>query len=179
MGVAGAGKSLQGRLLADEIGLPWLSTGEFLRMLISGQRRKDMQAGMLLDDQEVITLVRKIFAIVDTDHEFVLDGFPRTAEQADWLLSQVKHGQLHMTAVIHLTASRDGVRERLLARGRQDDHEEAIEQRFQEYENDILQLIQQFKDGGVKVYDVNGEQPVEAVRADIMKVLGPINADQA
>lgn len=84
-----------------------------------------------------------------------------------------------MTAVIHLTASRDGVRERLLARGRQDDHEEAIEQRFQEYENDILQLIQQFKDGGVKVYDVNGEQPVEAVRADIMKVLGPINADQA
>ena len=49
MGVAGSGKSVQGRLLADTLGLPWLSTGEFLRMLISGQRRKDMQAGKLLD----------------------------------------------------------------------------------------------------------------------------------
>ncbi len=39
MGVAGSGKSMQGKLLADTLGLPWLSTGEFLRMLISGEKR--------------------------------------------------------------------------------------------------------------------------------------------
>ena len=75
MGVAGAGKSAQGKLLADTIGLPWLSTGEFFRMLISGQKRVDMVAGKLLSDHDTITLIQKVFAIVGTDQEFVLDGF--------------------------------------------------------------------------------------------------------
>lgn len=171
MGVAGSGKSVQGRMLADTLGLPWLSTGEFLRMLISGQRRKDMQAGQLLEDKEIIELVRKIFGVVDTNQEFVLDGFPRTVAQADWLLSQIKHGQLHMTAVIHLTASREGVKERLLARGRQDDHEEAINQRFREYEEDVTQILDHFRASGTKVYDINGEQSIEAVHGDIVKAL--------
>ena len=66
MGVAGAGKSLEGRRLADELGLPWLSTGEFLRMLVSGERRREMLAGDLLHDQEIIELAVKIFSIIDT-----------------------------------------------------------------------------------------------------------------
>ena len=171
MGVAGSGKSVQGKLLADEQGLPWLSTGEFLRMLISGQRRRDMQVGQLLADKEVISLVRKIFGVVDTNHEFVLDGFPRTVAQADWLLSQVKHGQLHMTAVIHLTASKDDVRTRLLARGRVDDHEEAIAERFKEYEEGITQVLQQFRAADVKVFDINAAQTVDEVHADIVKAM--------
>jgi len=88
MGVAGSGKSVQGRLLADEMALPWLSTGEFLRMLVSGERRKDMLAGRLLSDREIIKLVQKIFAMIDIHEEFILDGFPRTVSQADWLLNQ-------------------------------------------------------------------------------------------
>lgn len=171
MGVAGSGKSVQGRLLADTLGLPWLSTGEFLRMLISGQRRKDMQAGKLLDDKEIITLVRKIFGVVDTNQEFVLDGFPRTIAQADWLLSQVKHGQLHMTAVIHLTASKDHVKNRLLSRGRKDDTEEAINERFREFEEEISQILEHCRKADCAVYDINGEQSIEAVHGDIMKAL--------
>lgn len=171
MGVAGSGKSLQGRMLADALSLPWLSTGEFLRMLISGEKRKDMLSGKLLDDQEIIALVQKIFAVVDTRQEFILDGFPRTAQQADWLLNQRQHGQLDITAVIHLTASEDVVRSRLLDRGRQDDHQEAISERFNEYAQEILPILEQFKGAGVAVYDINGEQSVEAVQADIRKVL--------
>ena len=171
MGVAGSGKSVQGRLIADELGLPWLSTGEFLRMLISGERRKDMQAGKLLDDQEIIALVRKIFGVVDTDHEFVLDGFPRTVAQADWLLSQVKHGQLNMTGVVHMTASKQGVKDRLLSRGRPDDTEEAIDERFREYEEQALPIIADFKKAGVPVFDINAEQDIKQVHADIVKAL--------
>ncbi len=66
MGVAGSGKSVQGRMLADRLALPWLSTGEFLRMLVSGEKRKDMIAGKLLSDNEIITLVQRIFTIIDT-----------------------------------------------------------------------------------------------------------------
>lgn len=167
MGVAGAGKSLQGRLLADTHGLPWLSTGEFLRMLVSGDTRKDMVAGKLLGDQEIIALVQKIFAVVDVEHEFVLDGFPRTAEQADWLLNQVKHGQLKLTAVIHLSADRAVVKQRLLARGRQDDTDAAIEARFNEYETVTVPIVEMFRTAGYPVVTIDGDQTVEAVQSAI------------
>lgn len=173
-GVAGSGKSSQGRMLADEFGLPWLSTGEFLRMLISGERRKDMLAGKLLGDQEIIALIRKIFTIIDTDHEFILDGFPRTAEQADWLLNQVKHGQLELTAVIHLQASEEVVKARLLSRGRQDDESEAIARRFEEYQQTILPILENFKKADVKVFDIDASETVEAVHDKIEKVLKPL-----
>ena len=78
-GVAGSGKSMQGRMLADHQALPWLSTGEFLRMLVSGDERRDMLAGKLLDDEEIISLVQKIFNDVGVEEEFEMDGFPRTA----------------------------------------------------------------------------------------------------
>lgn len=170
-GVAGSGKSLQGKLLADQEGLPWLSTGEFLRMLISGERRKDMLAGKLLDDHEIIALVQRIFNVVDVKQEFVLDGFPRTVAQADWLLNQAKHGQLDITGVVHLMADEAAVRKRLLSRGRQDDTETAIKERFQEYSQAILPILDHFRQAGIKVYDINGEQPVEKVQADIKKAL--------
>lgn len=171
MGVAGAGKSMQGKLLADEMGLPWLSTGEFLRMLVSGQVRKDMRDGKLLDDQQIIGLVRKIFNIVDTDNEFVLDGFPRTEAQADWLINQVKHGQLKLTAVLNVKASEEVVRQRLLDRGRQDDHDDAIAKRFKEYQETTLPLLKHFKEAGLRVIDIDGEQDPETVHLAIKEAI--------
>ncbi len=178
MGVAGAGKSVQGRQLADELGLPWLSTGEFLRMLVSGEQRKDMVAGKLLNDHDIIALVQKAFSMVDSRREFVLDGFPRTVTQADWLLSQVKHKQLHVTAVIHLKASEESVAKRLLARGRPDDTKEAIKERFVEYRQTMLPILEHFKKGGIKVYEVNGEQDVDAIHDQIMSTVKPLIADE-
>lgn len=171
MGVAGSGKSIQGRLLADRLGLPWLSTGEFLRMLVSGERRKDMVAGMLLEDQEIIALLQKILHLIDSSQEFVLDGFPRSLAQADWLVSQIKHGQLKATAVIHLMASEKTVGKRLLQRGRVDDTQEAIHKRFQEYEHAIKPILEHFKAAGIKVHDIDGVQDVEAVQKAIIKAL--------
>ncbi len=170
-GVAGSGKSLQGKLLADRLGLPWLSTGEFLRMLITGKRRQDMLDGKLLSDRETIELVQKIFTLIDTKKEFVLDGFPRTEAQADWLLSQVKHGQLAITGIIHLQASQTAVKKRLLSRGRQDDTEKAITARFQEYEHAIKPILEDFNKVGIPVHEINGQQSIEAVHNDIKRAL--------
>lgn len=172
MGVAGSGKSMQGRLLADQLALPWLSTGEFLRMLISGDERRDMLEGKLLDDEEIIGLVQKIFTVVDIEEEFILDGFPRTFGQADWLLNQVKYGQLDISGVIHLLASEEAVLERLLGRGRQDDNEEAIRERFREYNEAIKPILEQFKAAGITIHEVNGEQEADAIHQDIMRALG-------
>ena len=172
MGVAGSGKSVQGKILADHMALPWLSTGEFLRMLIAGDRRRDMISGKLLEDKEIITLVQKIFTMIDSHEEFILDGFPRTTAQADWLLNQVKHGQLHITAAVHLTADEDTVLKRLLGRGRQDDNEAAIRERFEEYEAQIKPILEHFKIARIPVHDIDGDQSTDEVQADIRKVLG-------
>lgn len=171
MGVAGSGKSMQGKLLADRLALPWLSTGEFLRMMIAGQRRKDMLEGKLLGDEEIIGLVQKIFNVVGTDEEFILDGFPRTSAQADWLLSQVKHGQLKITAVVHLQASEDAVLKRLLSRGRQDDNEAAIKERFEEYEAAIKPVLGQFMVSKVPILDINAEREPQVIHEEIVTKL--------
>jgi adenylate kinase len=171
MGVAGSGKSLQGKLLADKLALPWLSTGEFLRMMIAGPRRKAMLEGKLLKDEEIIGLVQKVFNVVGTDEEFILDGFPRTAAQADWLLSQVKHGQLQITAVVHLQASQKVVVERLLKRGRQDDTEAAIKERFEEYEAAIKPILSQFEKANIPILAIDAERFPEAIHEEIMSQL--------
>lgn len=172
MGVAGAGKSIQGKMLADQLGYPWLSSGEFLRMLIAGERRKEMLAGKLLSDQEMIAIMQKVLALIPSDEEFVLDGFPRTVEQTDWLLAQVKAGLLSITAVFQLEASQEVVRARLLERARPDDHHEAIEERFREYEETILPILERLRSAGVQVYSIDGEKGVREVHENIMHVLG-------
>ena len=171
MGVAGAGKSVQGRWLADELGLPWLSTGEFLRMLVTGTRRKEMLAGKLLDDSEMISLADKIFHMIEMDEEFILDGFPRTEGQAEWLLAQHKAGLLCITNVLHLEASEKVVQDRLLARGRQDDTAASIAMRFAEYGAVTLPILQHFADAGIKVHHVNGERTAEEIHKEILPLL--------
>lgn len=171
MGVAGAGKSVQGRRLADEFGLPWLSTGEFLRMMVTGQRRKEMLAGKLLDDTEMIALADKIFHMINSTEEFILDGFPRTADQADWLLAQHKAGLLKISYVLHLEASEGVVTERLLARGRQDDTAEAISKRFAEYRAVTLPILKAYEQKGIKVHHINADNTPEAVHDQVIKLV--------
>ena len=171
MGVAGAGKSVLGRRLADEFGLPWLSTGEFLRMLVTGERRREMLAGKLLDDSEMIALADKIFHMIETNEEFILDGFPRTADQAEWLYAQHKAGLIKISCILHLEASEDVVAERLLSRGRQDDTREAIAKRFAEYQAVTVPILKHYEDKGIKVNHINGENDEETVHTEAAKLL--------
>jgi adenylate kinase len=171
MGVAGAGKSVLGRRLADEYGLPWLSTGEFLRMLVTGERRREMLAGKLLDDSEMIALADKIFHMIETKEEFILDGFPRTAAQAEWLLAQHKAGLIKISRVLHLEASEEVVAARLLSRGRQDDTKESIAKRFAEYRAVTVPILKHYEEKNIKVDHVNGEDDEESVHAAVANLL--------
>lgn len=171
MGVAGAGKSMQGKLLADERGFSWISTGEILRVLITGKRRQEMLKGKLLSDGEVIKVLDKVLDLIDTRQHFVLDGFPRTVDQAEWLLQQVKLGRFKLSAVVNLSASENIVRERLMARGRQDDTEVAIAERFREYRAVTLPILEHFRQEGVHVYDVDAAQEPRKVHDCIVNYL--------
>lgn len=171
-GVAGSGKSMQGRLFADERGYAWISTGELLRVLVTGKRRHEMLSGKLLSDDEVITIMDKVFELIDLNNEFVLDGFPRTVTQSDWLLEQVHSGRISLTAVVNLQASEEIVRERLQQRGRLDDTDDAINERFREYRETTLPILEHLKGEDVPVYDIDASQTPQVVHDAIVTALG-------
>lgn len=171
MGVAGAGKSMQGRILADEHGYAWISTGEILRVLVTGKRRQEMMQGKLLSDDEIITILDQVFGFIDPTQEFVLDGFPRTVRQADWLLDQVEKGRFNLTAVINLVASKEIVLGRLMQRGRPDDTKEAIDKRFEEYEAVTRPILQHLQDKKVPVHQVNADRDPRAIHDDILELI--------
>lgn len=170
-GVAGSGKSMQGKILADEHGYAWISTGEILRVLVTGKRRQEMLQGKLLSDEEMIIILDKVFELIDPAQEFVLDGFPRTIPQANWLIKQVHDGRFPLTAVINLSASEAVVRERLMARGRVDDTDEAILRRFEEYRASTLPILEHFRTEGINVCDVDASQQPRVVHDAILKCI--------
>lgn len=170
-GVAGSGKSVQGRLLADEYGYAWISTGEILRVLVTGKRRQQMLKGKLLNDWEVIDVMDKVIELVDARDEIVLDGFPRTIVQSDWLLSQANKNRFSITAVFHLKASEDDMRKRLISRGRQDDNDTSISKRFEEYKSVTLPIIDHLKEEGIPVYEIEASNNIEAIHQKIINQL--------
>lgn len=171
MGVAGAGKSVQGKLLAEHIGYQWLSTGEYLRANISGERREEMMQGKLLNDQEIVDILKGFFTEIKDQNKCILDGFPRTLHQAKWLLAEQDAGHVQITSVVYLKASKEIVRQRLLARGRADDTPEVLDNRFEEYERLTLPIIAWYKEQGVIVYEIDAERSVEEIRLDILAKL--------
>jgi adenylate kinase len=175
LGVAGSGKSTQGNFLAERAGYMWLSIGALLREKITDERREAMLEGKMLDDNEVISFLDEKLKSLPEEPEVVLDGFPRSAMQAEWLISQVGAGKLKISSVIHLVLSKDEAKQRLLNRGRQDDHEEAIDERFKEYEETIIPIIAILKNSGVKVIEVSADGSEEVIYNLIDKALGGDN----
>jgi adenylate kinase len=171
MGIAGSGKGTQGKMLADAHDFHLISMGEVLRMYVTGKQRERMLAGELLDDKEIIGIVDQVLASLPDGEEVLMDGFPRTIPQAEWLMQQVKQGRFKLNTAFHLVASREAVKQRLFNRGRIDDKEAAIEARFDEYERSTAPLLKWLSDNGVKVVDVNAERSVEAVNDDLVSYL--------
>lgn len=171
MGIAGSGKGTQGKMLADARGYHLVSMGEVLRMYVTGKQRERMLAGGLLDDNEIIAIVEKVLSSLPDDEEVLMDGFPRTVPQAEWLIKQVQAGRFNLKAAFHLVASREVVKARLIQRARIDDVESAIEERFNEYQRSTAPVIKWLSEHGVDVVEINAERPPETVNDDIVKHL--------
>lgn len=171
MGLPGSGKGTQGKMLADQKGLHLISMGELVRLYVTGERRQRMLAGELLEDKEVIDILDRVLKTLPDDEECILDGFPRTIPQAEWLLEQVRQGRFAISQVLHLAAGHEAVKQRLRARGRIDDQEAVIAERFKEYERLTEPLLEWFAGQGIKVVNINAEQSVEKVNQDMVKCL--------
>lgn len=173
LGIAGSGKSTQGQLLAAHLHCPWVSTGNLLRQKMDAATQKDMLQGKIVSDEQTLGVLDEEFKRIQADKkDFVLDGSPRTMEQAQWLVKKANAGEVKIRGIIHLTVSQATAKQRLLARKRPDDHEAAIAERFREYDNAILPIVAYLKQQRLTVYEIDGNQPPELVDKEILKVLG-------
>jgi len=154
----GGGKGTQGVRLAAELGVPHISSGDVLRAEVAedsalGREVKaHMAAGRLAPDELVTRAVRPVIARLDG---YILDGYPRTLAQADGL---------DFDAVVYLDVGDDEVMRRLLARGREDDKPDVIQERLREYAEDTEPLIDHYR---AVLVEVDGERDADAIAADL------------
>lgn len=171
MGLPGAGKGTQGKIMADRHGMHLVSMGEIIRMYVTGERRVGMLSGELLDDQEVIALLDQVLGGIANKDLCVLDGFPRTIPQAEWLINKAKDEQFKISCVLHLAADEETVKRRLQNRGRLDDREDVIVERFKEYNELTRPLLAWFSEHGIEVINIDAERSVDSVNDDVTRSL--------
>ena len=159
-GPAGAGKSVQGQILAARHGWRWLSAGQLLRDTHDGELIHRMQSGELVPVEIINGLMGE-----------ALDGYPRQLEQAKWLIeSQSHHGQ-DVKLVIVLEVPRDEILERLRVRGRVDDTPEAIDKRLSIYRGEIYPILDYLNDNNIPIIHMSGVGTVGQVHDEIEKEL--------
>ena len=172
-GKPGAGKGTQAEFLKSKYQLFHISTGDLFRHHISnktnlGQLAQSyMSNGDLVPDQVTIDMLKDA---VDTNADakgFIFDGFPRTTKQAEALDDFLSEKSMEISATLALEANEDVLMERLVTRGKisgrvDDQDEEKIRKRFQEYNNKTA-LLRDFYTAQGKFHSVNGFGSVDDI----------------
>lgn len=168
VGPPGAGKSVQAKLLTEELGFTWLSTGKLLRENLSNDMLDAMERGDLIDDQTVQEILVKAFEGVPDDRTLLLDGYPRRDSQVQWFLEYVKTSQRNVRCIVHIKIALEIVLERLQSRGRLDDDPEVIRHRYEQYENEILPMLDHLAAVNIPILEIDGNKSIENVHTAIM-----------
>lgn len=182
MGPPGVGKGTQATILAHELGVPTISTGELFRAHVSdgtelGRRlQAAVEAGEYVPDEATNALVAERIAEPDAREGFILDGYPRTLAQIDELDRMLNKRGTPLSCVVLLTADTEVLLARLHGRaaqeGRADDEPEVIRNRIEVYERETAPLEQVYAERGLLVR-VDGTAAKEKVAARILAACRP------
>ena len=202
LGAPGAGKGTQATLIADKYGIPQISTGNILRQNIKAGTplgilaKSIIDKGNLVPDDVVVAIVKDRLSEADCKNGWLLDGFPRTINQADALAEFEK-----VDCVLDISVPFSVLSERISGRrvcecgesyhvsilngattcakcGKQlykraDDNEETVNNRLVAYKAQTEPLIDYYKNLGL-LKTIDGNKPVNDVFMDVQKELGSI-----
>lgn len=198
LGAPGAGKGTQATKVCEKYNIPHISTGDILRANIKAGTALGVEAkgyidkGLLVPDEVVIGLVKQRLAEADCQKGFLLDGFPRTIEQAKALNDFAK-----ITCAINLAVDEKLIVDRIAGRRmckcgesyhvswydkdvcakcgeklyqRDDDKEDTVKARLEVYNAQTAPLIEYYSNMGI-LKDVDGTQEMNKVFDDIVRIL--------
>ncbi|MGE0640352.1 MAG: adenylate kinase [Thermoanaerobaculia bacterium] len=176
LGAPGSGKGTQAELLARSLEIPAISTGEMLRLAVSqgtelGDRVKGtMASGGLVDDGLMSEVVRERLTLDDARGGFLLDGYPRTIQQAATLDSLLERDGGALNAVVLLEVPEGVLVRRAVARRRADDREEVVRERLRVYHEKTEPLVEHYERRGL-LRRVDGNREIGDVTAGILVAL--------
>ena len=180
VGPPGAGKGTQAARITQTYGVPDVSTGDIFRANIKNQTPLGVQVKAIIDAGDYVSndltnaLVTSRLEEDDARGGFLLDGYPRTLEQVQYLDELLAGKGQALDAVIQLVADQDEVvarlRKRAIEQGRTDDTEEAIRHRQEVYARETSPLIAVYRDRGLLI-EVDGLGQIDDVAGRISEAL--------
>jgi adenylate kinase len=172
IGAPGAGKGTQAVRIAEHFGIPHISSGELLRRhvaegtSIGRMVQETMERGDLVSDGVVMDVLRKPVEAASRRGGYVLDGFPRTVEQAHAAYLVARNIGASVQVALYLAVPREELMSRMLARGtesgRLDDTEEIIKHRLDVFEERTMPLLDYYAQRE-RLVTVNGARPINEV----------------
>ena len=181
-GPPGAGKGTQAKILIKKYNIVQISTGDMLREEVKletdlGKAAKFiMDKGNLVSDEIIISMIEKRIVKPDCKNGFILDGFPRTLQQAIDLDKILDKLEINIDKVVEINVDEDILLQRINKRAlesqnkRDDDNSEILKNRIVVYKKDTLPVLEYYKNLN-RLYSVDGMQNVEGVSKDIQKIL--------
>lgn len=172
LGGPGAGKGTQAEQLCHRLKIPLISTGNMLREAIATQTELGRQArvylekGELVPDELMIAFIRDRLLIPDTQSGWLLEGYPRTAFQAEELDFLLDEFQQRLDWAIWLNVSPEVMRSRSLLRSRPDDSPATIERRIQLFGDRTIPILDYYAFRR-RLIRINGDLSIETVQQEI------------
>ena len=176
LGGTGSGKGTQTARIANKLNIPSISTGEILRNGIAaetelGEKAKTyVEKGELVPDSLMIQFIQQRLIQPDVANGWILEGYPRTAFQAeelDFLLKKIKQ---KLDWAIYLNVSEEVMTQRALGRGLADDQAEVIKRRIQNFQEFTIPILEYYN-YCERLLNINGEQSPDAVEKEILSSL--------
>ncbi len=185
-GQVGSGKGTQVKLLMDFLkakdGLECVYAypgNEYRKLIESGSFvgslvKDSVSQGHLQPDFLTNSIfVNILTSSLNNEKHLIADGYPRTVFQSETFDAMMDFFGRNIIKIIYIELSKEEAMKRNLLRGRVDDTEEGLAKRFNEYVNNVVPAMNYFKDkDGYEIHTINGEQSIEDVHKDIIKVLG-------
>ena len=181
IGPPGSGKGTQAERISERLGIVAISTGDIFRAHVKGgtplgvEATKYMDAGDFVPDSVINEMVRNRLSQDDVGNGFLLDGYPRTAAQVDYLDGILAAAEQELGVVLQLTADDGELVSRLLGRaretGRSDDNETVIRHRLDLYHQQTEAVVARYAGRGI-LARVDGIGPVGDVTDRVLGSIG-------
>jgi len=185
-GIVGSGKGTQVEILqkylkennlSDDI--LFISPGNEYRKLVNDGSytseivKKNLEKGFLQPDFLTVGMLTGIMiSNIKENSTVIADGFPRTIKQSQDFENMMKFYDRSDVKVVYIELSKEEATKRMKLRGRSDDTDEAISNRFDEYINNVIPSMNYFEDKeGYTIYKINGDQSIEDVHKEIINKL--------